>query len=81
MQEHKMRWLKVQGPIFCLDWVTRMEDEMLEEVELMTPTTYDYSMAFPFMDYEPMTYRIEDFFELAPKGKVHTTADSLLFSR
>lgn len=81
MQNHKNEWLKTQGVYFCLDWVTKMEDEMLEEVELMTPTKYDYSLPFPFLVYEPMVYTIEDFLTFAPKGKVHTSTDSILFSR
>lgn len=81
MEELKKKWLEVQGNRYCLDWVTKMEDELLEEVELMTPTRYDYSLAYPFLDYVPMVYTLDDFFALSTKGKVHTTADSLLFSK
>lgn len=81
MQEHKNRWLEEKGKYFCLDWVTKMEDEMLEEVELMTPTGYDYSLAYPYLNMRPMVYTIEDFFALAPQGKVHTSSLSILFSK
>lgn len=81
MDTHKAEWLKIQGKEFCTDWVTKMEDEMLEEVELLTPTKYNYSLPFPFLDYEPMVYTIEDFFEFSIKGTLYTSRDSLLFSR
>ncbi|HFG6907799.1 hypothetical protein [Acinetobacter baumannii] len=80
MKDLKEKWLEEQGPYFCLDWVNKMEDDMLEEVTIMTPTKYEGSLAYPYLDFQPMVYTIEDFLAFAPKGKLHTSTDSILFS-
>ncbi|ENO7683829.1 hypothetical protein ACN94T_002583 [Acinetobacter baumannii] len=80
MQNVKDTWLKEQGAYYCLDWVNKMEDELLEEVTIMTPTKYDHSLKDPYLDLVPMVYTIEDFLRYSPKGKLHTSLESILFS-
>lgn len=80
MYADQLFWLKYKGPEYCLDWVTKMEDELLECVTLMTPTIWDYSQNIPYGGFEAMVYTIEDFYLVSRKGKVYFTADGLLFS-
>ncbi|HCW3947873.1 TPA: hypothetical protein OXS70_002145 [Acinetobacter baumannii] len=80
MNHLKMQWLEGRGPYYCLDWVNKMEDELLEEVTIMTPTKYDHSLKDPYLDLVPMVYTIEDFLRYSPKGKLHTSLESILFS-
>lgn len=81
MDIDKALWLKEQGAYFCLDWVNKMEDELLESVVLMVPVSVDYSQDSQNQTYEPIVFTIEDFLEFAPKGKVYTTADGIIFSQ
>lgn len=81
MNALQLRWLREQGPEFALEWVNKMENELLDEVYLNTPTVYDYSLPIPYRDYEYLPYTIEDFMEVAPKGVIHYSLDSMAFSK
>lgn len=80
-ENYQTVWIEHQGKQFALDWLRKMEDEQLAEVYLNTPTDYDYSKPYPFLDFQFLAYEVEDFFAVAPKGTIVITANPDQFVR